>query len=152
MSSYSLLKLVHILSAIVAVGTNITYFVWLSRIKRQPRPEQAVVLNGIRALDSRLAGPAYAVLPLTGTGMVLVEDIPWSTFWVAAAIGLYVVVGVVAGAFFGPALRHQVELVASEGGAPEAYAEAARRTTMFGILTMLPIAAILYLMVIKPAP
>ncbi len=55
--------------------------------------------------------------------MVLVEDIPWSTFWVAVAIGLYVVVGVVAGAFFGPALRHQVELVASEGGAPEAYAD-----------------------------
>ena len=40
MSSYSLLKLVHILSAIVAGGTNVTYFVWLSRIKRQPRPSR----------------------------------------------------------------------------------------------------------------
>lgn len=152
MSSYSLLKLVHILSAIIAVGTNVTYFVWLARIKRQPRPEQAVVLGGIKVLDSRLAGPAYAILPLSGIGMVLVGDIPWSTFWVALAIVLYIAVGVAAGALFGPALRKQVDLVASDEAGSQAYAVAAKRTTTFGAITMLPIAAILYLMVIKPTP
>ena len=150
MSSYSLLKLVHILAAIVAVGTNLTYFVWLARIKRQPRSEQATVLSGVKALDSRMAGPAYAILPLTGIGMVLVGDIPWSTFWVVLAIVLYIAVGVLAGALFGPALRRQVELVASEDVGSETYAVAAKRTTTFGIITMIPIAAILYLMVIKP--
>jgi uncharacterized membrane protein len=151
-SWYSLLKLVHILAAIAAVGTNVTYFVWLARIKGQPRPEQAVVLGGIKALDARLANPAYGILPLTGVGMVLVGDIPFSTFWVALAIGLYVAVGVIAGMLFSPALRRQVELVANAEVGSDAYSEAARRTTMFGAITMLPIAAILYLMVIKPTP
>lgn len=113
MSTYSLLKLVHVVAAIVAVGTNVTYFLWLARIRRHPRSEQAVVLNGLR-------GPAAH--------------------------------RVLAGALFGPALRRQVELVASDEEAPAAYAEVARRTTKFGLLTMLPIAAILYLMVIKPTP
>jgi hypothetical protein len=84
--------------------------------------------------------------------MVLVGDIPWSTFWVALAIGLYIAVGVIAGTLFGPALRKQIELVANEDMSSEAYAVAAKRTTMFGAITMLPIGAILYLMVIKPTP
>ena len=151
MSWYSLLKLVHILAAIVAVGTNLTYFVWLARISGQPRPEQAAVLGGIKALDARLANPAYGILPLTGVGMVLVGDIPFSTFWVALAIGLYIAVGVIAGVLFSPALRRQVELVAKDEAGSDAYIEAARRT-MFGAFTMLPIAVILYLMVIKPTP
>jgi uncharacterized membrane protein len=151
-SWYSLLKLVHILAAIVAVGTNVTYFVWLARINGQPRPERAAVLGGIKALDARLANPAYGILPLTGVGMVLVGDIPFSTFWVALAIGLYIAVGVIAGVLFSPALRRQVELVANDEAGSHAYTEAARRTTMFGAFTMLPIAVILYLMVIKPTP
>jgi uncharacterized membrane protein len=39
MNTYSVLKLIHVLAAIVAVGANVTYFVWLSRTRRQP--EQA---------------------------------------------------------------------------------------------------------------
>lgn len=33
MDWYAPLKLVHVLSAIVAVGTNVTYFVWLAAMK-----------------------------------------------------------------------------------------------------------------------
>jgi len=35
-TTYSLLKLVHVLAAIVAVGTNVTYFAWLSRVRKHP--------------------------------------------------------------------------------------------------------------------
>jgi hypothetical protein len=57
----------------------------------------------------------------------------------------------VAGASFAPSLRRQVEL-ATTGADPAAYASAARRTTVTGVVTMLPAAAILYLMVLKPTP
>lgn len=65
MDWYLPLKLVHVLSAIVAVGTNVTYFVWLAAMKGRPSSEQSFALDTIKKLDSRLANPAYGVLPLT---------------------------------------------------------------------------------------
>lgn len=151
MDWYLPLKLVHVLSAVVAVGTNVTYFVWLAVMKGQAPTQQAFALETIRKLDARLANPAYGILPLTGVIMVLISDgLGFTTFWIAVAIGLYVLVGVLAGGFFAPSLRRQAELAGEAGS--NAYDAAARRTTTTGLLTMLPVAAILYLMVLKPVP
>jgi uncharacterized membrane protein len=150
MTTYLALKLIHVLAAIVAVGTNVTYFVWLSRTRRQPE-QGASVLPGIRALDARLANPAYVVLPVTGILMVLDADLGFTTFWIITAIILYVAMALIAGILFSPSLRRQVE-IATSGAEQSVYAEAARRTMVTGVITMLPIAAILYLMVIKPTP
>ncbi|HET9250203.1 MAG TPA: DUF2269 family protein [Actinomycetota bacterium] len=152
MDWYLPLKLVHIVSAIVAVGTNVTYFVWLTVMKGRPQGEQSFALSTIRRLDSSLANPAYFVLPVTGVIMVLIEDLGFTTFWIALAIGLYVLVGVFAGALFVPALRRLTEIVDTEGPDAPGYADAVRRTKMRGLLTMLPVAGILYLMVLKPTP
>jgi uncharacterized membrane protein len=138
-----------VLAAITAVGTNLTYFVWLPRTRRHPE-EAPHVLPVLRTLDTRMANPAYVVLPITGIFMVLNADLGFTTFWIATAIGLYIAVAVIAGAFFGPALRRQVDLAAG-GAEPSAYDRAARRTMLAGVVTMLPVAAIIYLMVIKPA-
>ena len=153
MDWYLPLKLVHVLSAIVAVGTNVTYFVWLAAMKGRPPAEQSFALGTIKKLDARLANPAYGILPLTGLIMVLVSD-AWeiTTFWIIAAIILYALVGLIAGALFAPSLRRQTEIVATEGSGAAAYEAAARRTRTTGLLTMLPIAGILYLMVMKPTP
>ena len=76
----------------------------------------------------------------------------FATFWILFAIGLYVLVGVFAGALFAPSLRRQKELVATDAGGSAAYEVAARRTRTTGLLTMLPVAGILYPMVRKPSP
>ena len=150
---YLPLKLVHVLSAIIAVGTNVTYFVWLAAMKDRPAAEQSFALDTIKKLDSRLANPAYGILPLTGVIMILVSD-GWAftTFWILFAIGLYILVGVFGGALFAPSLRRQTELVASDGSGSAAYEAAGRRTRVTGLLTMLPVAGILYLMVMKQTP
>lgn len=145
-----LLKLVHVLAAIVAVGTNVTYFVWLSSARKHPE-EAPHVLPGLKALDTRLANPAYVVLPITGILMVLDADLGFTTFWIATAIGLYVALAVIAGAYFSPSLRRQAELAAA-AAKPSSYQRAARPTTVAGVVTMVPVAAILYLMVVKPMP
>jgi uncharacterized membrane protein len=147
---YLPLKLLHVLSAIVAVGTNVTYFAWLAAMKGRSQPEQSFALQTIKTLDSRLANPAYGILPVTGVILVLVGDLGFTTFWILAAIGLYILVGVFAGVFFAPSLRRQTELVGAEGAGAGAYEAAARRTRATGLLTMLPVAGILYLMVMKP--
>jgi uncharacterized membrane protein len=149
---YLPLKLVHVLSAIVAVGANVTYFIWLTALRGRSQQEQSFALRTIRVIDSRLANPAYAILPITGVIMVLINDIGFTTFWVAAAIVLYILVGVFAGALFAPALRSLSEIVDREGPDSPGYAEAVKRTSARGLLTMLPIAGILYVMVLKPTP
>lgn len=37
MSAYQILKLVHVVLAIIAVGTNLTHGIWISRAAREPR-------------------------------------------------------------------------------------------------------------------
>ena len=150
MTTYLALKLIHVLAAIVAVGTNVTYFVWLSRTRRQP-DQGAYVLPGLKALDARLANPAYVVLPVTGILMVFDADLGFTTFWIITAIILYVAMGVIAGVLFSPSLRKQVAL-ATTGAEASVYDQAAKRTIITGIITMVPMAAILYLMVVKPTP
>lgn len=149
MAAYGWIKLLHVVSAIVAVGTNATYFVWLRRI-RSGGAHDVFVLEGLQSMDRLLANPAYVVLPVTGIAMVLVGDLGFSTLWIAAAIGLYIAMGAFAGLFFSPALRRQIELAASPATSRDVYAGAVRRTTTTGAATMAFIAVILYLMVLKP--
>jgi uncharacterized membrane protein len=150
MDWYLFWKLIHVLSAIVAVGANVTYFVWLAAMRGRPQPAQSFALETISRVDRRVANPAYTVLPITGVIMVLISPLGFTTFWIAVAIGLYVLVGVFAGALFVPALRRLTAVVNTEGTDAPGYAEAARRTTQRGLLTMVPVAAIVFLMVVKP--
>lgn len=150
MDWYLPLKLVHVASAIVAVGANLTYFVWLGAMRGRPQPAQSFALATISKVDRRLANPAYGILPLTGVIMVLISPLGFTTFWIAVAIGLYILVGVFAGGLFVPAFRRLTAIVNTEGSDAPGYAEAARRTTMRGLLTMLPVAGIIFLMVVKP--
>ena len=74
-------------------------------------PEHAPhVLRGIQFLDDRIANPAYGLLLVLGLAMVWESGIPFSTFWIAASLGLYVVMVVLAVAGFTPALRQQIAL------------------------------------------
>jgi uncharacterized membrane protein len=149
---YAFWKLLHIASAIVAVGTNLTYFVWLRAMRSRPQPAQSFALETISGLDRRLANPAYTILPTTGVIMVLISPLGFTTFWIAVAIGLYVLLGVFGGALFVPALRRLAAIVNTEGPDASGYADAVRRVSARGLVTMLPVAGILYLMVFKPTP
>ena len=106
-------------------------------------------LPGIKTVDTWLANPAYVVLPVTGILMVLDAGLGFTTFWILAALILFVAMGALASILFSPALRRQTDLAAT-GAESDGYEAAARRTTVTGLVTMVPITAILYLMVMKP--
>src|SRR6266851_3378852 len=67
--AFLIVKYIHILAAIVAVGLNISYAVWIIRAQRDPG-HVPFTLKGIKFLDDRIANPAYGVLLLTGLLMV----------------------------------------------------------------------------------
>lgn len=143
-----LLKIVHILAAIVAVGSNVTYAFWLARAERD-RERLVFTIEGIRRLDSRIANPAYIVVLLSGLGMVALGAFSFTTGWILAAIVLYVVLVVVGIAFFAPAIKRQLEEAQRDPMSP-AYAAAASRSNLFGIGTLLVVVVIIVLMVTKP--
>jgi uncharacterized membrane protein len=147
-SLYLVLKFIHILSAIVAVGTNITYGVWNVRAASDPA-HVGFALKGIKFLDDRIANPAYGVLLLTGLIMVFMQ---WriTDLWIILALILFAAVVVLGVAFYSPLLKNQIKLV-DEGaaGSPE-YARLSGIGRRFGPGLGVIVVVILVLMVFKP--
>lgn len=148
MSLILLVKVLHILAAIVAVGSNVTYAFWLRRAGLD-RERLVYTIEGIQRLDSRIANPAYILVLLTGLGMVALGAFSFTTGWIVAAIVLYVTLVVVGIAFFSPAIKRQLEEARRDPASP-AYAAAAARSNLFGIGTLVVVLVIVFLMVAKP--
>ena len=147
---YLLLKWIHVLSAIVAVGANLTYGVWIARASRQPEA-LPFTLRGIKLIDDRLANPAYGLLLLTGLLMVLTFGWPWTTPWLLSGMFLFALVIMLGLLGFTPVLRHQIEALESEGSQSASYLALARRSTILGIVLAVLALTIVFLMVVKPA-
>lgn len=150
-TAYEWLKFAHILLAIIAVGFNASYGIWLARAARAPEHEP-FALRTIKTLDDRFANPAYALLLVTGLLMVWQADIPLSTFWISTSIGIYAAVILLGLGVYTPTLRRQIRAF-DEGGpdSPE-YRRLSTRGSVVGILLAIMVIVIVFLMVTKPTP
>jgi len=149
-SWYALLKYVHVLLAITAVGSNITYGVWKGLVAREPAHE-TFVLRGIVFLDNRVANPAYGLLLITGLALVVVGN--WGLRgWVVAALILFVLLIVVAVGFYSRVLRQQLQVVEKEGPSSAAYKRLDGQATTYGLVSVVIVLAIVFMMVVKPFP
>mgnify|MGYP002336233886 CR=1 FL=1 len=130
----STVTFVHVVLAIVVLGSNLTYGIWLAG-GGQPQ-----VLRGIKRLHDRVGVPAFVLLG--ATGVILLVRGPWdlSTSWVLASLLLYVVALGVAVLVYRPALAAQLE----RGSAPSA------RAGFAGGATALLVVVIGFLMITKP--
>jgi uncharacterized membrane protein len=144
----SLLLLVHVLAAIVAVGANLTYAIWF-RAAGTDQVRLVFVIRTVRMIDSRIANPAYIVLLVTGLLMVAGGVVSLTAGWILAALALYVATAVIGIAFFAPAIRRQLA-EAERDVSSESYRAAAVRSTRLGILTTVLVLSIVALMVTKP--
>jgi uncharacterized membrane protein len=148
-SWYLVLKFIHILSAIVAVGSNITYGVWSVRASGEPA-HMAFALKGIKFLDDRIANPAYGVLLVTGLIMVFGGNIGITTLWVIVALVLFAAVVVLGVAFYSPLLKNQIRLAeAGDTSSPE-YTRLANVSRRFGPGLGIIVLVILVMMVFQP--
>jgi uncharacterized membrane protein len=147
--AYLLLKYVHVLLAITAVGSNVTYAAWNAR-SAMAEEHLGFALRGIKFIDDYIANPCYGLLLLTGLAL---RFIGWSSFprWMISGIVLYVVLVVIALAGYSPALRRQIAALEAEGASSTAYARWAGRARITGIVTIPIVLAIVFLMVVKPA-
>jgi uncharacterized membrane protein len=150
-TGYEILKFVHVLMAILAVGFNASYAIWLRRAAKTAPEHEAFTLRGVKLLDDRFANPAYGVLLLTGLTMVLTTPgLHLTTFWILMALILFAVIVVLGAAIYTPTLRKQIVELEAEGARTPRYQALARRSTVTGIVIGVIVVGIVFLMVTKP--
>jgi uncharacterized membrane protein len=148
-SLYLILKWLHVLLAIAAVGTNLTYGVWLGRASREAGA-LPFALRGVKLLDDRIANPSYALLLVTGLALLYVGGWPITTPWILLALVLYAVLLLVGLLGYTPTLREQIRLAEASDPAGPAYQAVARRGTSIGTGLAVVVVVIVFLMVTKP--
>jgi uncharacterized membrane protein len=150
MSWYNLLKFVHVLLAITAVGSNITYAAWNARGAMEPQ-HLAFALRGIKFLDNRVANPAYGLLLVTGLILVGAGNLGLRG-WIIAALILFVILIVIAVGFYSRVTNRQIEVLESAGESSPVYQQLAGQARLYGIISGVIALLIVFIMVVKPFP
>lgn len=117
---------------------------------RASRSTPGYALRGIKFLDDRLANPSYAGLLIVGVALVLLGPSEFTQFWIYAAIGLYVVLAVVAFGFYSPTLKRLIAAYETGGAASPEFAALSARSRAVGIFIGVIVLTIIVLMVVKP--
>jgi uncharacterized membrane protein len=146
---YLILKWLHILCAITALGANITYFLWLFRMDKN-RESLLFTLRTIKIMDDTMANPAYVLAFFTGAGMLSIAKLSYATPWVLTALIIYAVVSLLGIFVYSPLLKKQIKLAESVGPDSAEYKRAANNGIYLGILITLLVVGITFLMVVKP--
>ena len=142
----TILLFLHILSAIIAVGTNISYLIWLRRAVLVPESRE-FTLTTVRILELRLAIPAYVTALATGVGLVLATPYEFNTPWIELSILLWVAI-MALGGFHARVIKRQIAIAGSADS--DAYEAGHARSRVLMLLMALCALATLYLMVAKP--
>ena len=154
MTIYFVIKYLHVLGAIVILGTGsgIAFFMLMAHLSKDAafiaRTAGVVVIA-----DSFFTLSAVVAQPITGAELMFVESISIKERWILAALVLYVV----AGLFWIPVVIMQAEMrdlarAAAQKGEPlpRRYFSLFRRWFIFGIPGFGSVMAILWLMIAKP--
>ena len=150
---YTLLKFVHIVLAIVAVGFNASYGLVIARARSvgTDAREMRFALRTVKVMDDYFANPCYALLLVTGVGMVQVAGYPWSLRWIYLSMTLLLVAFVIAIALYSPTLRREIAALESRGAADPEFLALSKRGAILGAVLGVIVILIVALMVFKPA-
>jgi uncharacterized membrane protein len=150
MSFFLVVKFLHILLAIIAFGFNATYALWITRAQRQPE-HLDFALRGIKILDDYFANPAYLLLLVSGLTMVFLAGYSLlRTFWLLAALALWLLAIALGYGVYTPTLRGQIRVLAAHGPQSEEFRTLSQRGTVVGIVLAVLVLLILIMMVFKP--
>jgi uncharacterized membrane protein len=82
--------------------------------------------------------------------MVLLSGLRLTTFWIAAAIALWLIAMISGLALYTPTLRRQIAAFEASGAQSAEYRALDQRSTVYGIAIAVVVLLILLLMVFKP--
>ena len=150
MTLYTSVKFLHILLAIIAVGFNASYAIWLVRARRGA-DNLEFALKGVKFMDDYIANPGYIGLLVTGLAMVLLNRIDLlRNFWLEAALVLWLIAMLLAYGIYTPTLSRQIKVLAAKGAKDEQYRWLDQRAQRVGPALGVIVLVIAGLMVFQP--
>jgi len=154
MTLYFALKYLHVLGAIVILGTGtgIAFFM-LAAHRSGEAAFIARTASTVVIADMLFTLTAVLLQPVTGGFLMMLSSTGFSEFWISASLGLYAA----AGLFWVPVIFMQIEMrdlaraaAAQNTALPPRYFALFRRWFLFGIPGFGSVMAILWLMITKP--
>ena len=153
MSSYLLLKYVHVLSAAVLLGTGagIAYFLFTAHLSRNIEALRVVTRYVILA-DWIFTATAVVVQPLTGVWMMLERGWPFTSRWFVLTAALYVAVGAcwIPVVFLQYRIARLVRAAACYADLGADYRHALRWWVVLGVPAFVMVLALYAVMIFKP--
>ncbi len=158
MTLYFLVKYLHVLGAIVILGTGtgIAFFMLMAHRSRDAafiaRTAATVVIA-----DMLFTLTAVLLQPVSGGVLMMLSSTAFTERWLMTSLGLYVVAGLFWVLFWVPVIFMQIEMrdlarnaVQQDQPLPPRYFALYRRWFLFGIPGFGSVMAILWLMIAKP--
>jgi uncharacterized membrane protein len=145
--AYLLLKFLHILIAMLALGTSAGLGIALEFYGRHP-VHGPFLLRVIRRMVAFFVLPGYVLMLVTGLWMVSISW-PLTTKWVQEAVALWAV-GIAVLAGFLVVVGRQLRMLETEGPGSRSYQRVSLVGRALGAGLGLVVISILYLMVFKP--
>jgi uncharacterized membrane protein len=154
MTLYFIVKYLHLLGAIVILGTGtgIAFFMLMARRSRDPAFIARTVATVVIA-DMLFTLTAVVLQPVTGGLLMALSGTTFAERWLVSSLGLYAV----AGLFWIPVVFMQIEMRdlarkahAQQQPLPPRYFKLFRRWVLFGIPGFGSVMIILWLMIAKP--
>jgi uncharacterized membrane protein len=151
---YFIVKYVHVLGAIVILGTGsgIAFFMLMAHRSGDPAYIARTAASVVIA-DMLFTASAVVLQPITGGVLMALSATSLSERWLATSLGLYAV----AGLFWIPVVFMQIEMrdlarlaAAQNTPLPARYFMLYRRWFLFGVPGFGAVMAILWLMIAKP--
>ena len=155
MDSYLILKLVHILSAVVVAGTGIGIAFFMFMANRSNNIQAiAMTARHVVLADWIFTTPAIIIQLVTGLWLMKVMGYSFTSTWFIGVIGLFIFIG----ACWIPVvfIQYQLWTIAAAqletSVIEERFKKLMRRWTVLGIHAFIGIVLIFWLMVFKPLP
>ncbi|CAN7657038.1 DUF2269 domain-containing protein [Bradyrhizobium sp. LjRoot220] len=154
MTLYFAIKYLHVLGAIVILGTGsgIAFFMLMAH-RSGDAAFIARTAGTVVIADMLFTLTAVLLQPITGGLLMMLSSTALTELWIWASLGLYAV----AGLFWVPVIFMQIEMrdlarsaVAENAKLPPRYFALFRRWFLFGIPGFGSVMAILWLMITKP--
>lgn len=153
MSIYFIVKVIHILSATVLMGTGmgIAFFMYRSKYTDDLQQKYYAARNTVLA-DFLFTTPAVIIQPVTGFWLVWQIGYPWNADWLLLSYVLYILIG----CFWLPVVYIQMRLkhilkscIDDNKPLPDEYHRLFRLWFWLGVPAFTLLIGIFYLMVVK---
>jgi hypothetical protein len=148
---YLFFKFLHVFSAMISVGANMSYGVWLMKGNKE-KEHLLFSVKGIKFLDDFVANPCYFIALISGFIMLYLSTGSIKPFtWNLYALILFSFMGIIAFIFYTPYLSKQIKLLEENKYDSDEYKSLEKKQNYIGYILGLIALVIVILMVFKPS-